>query len=349
MRQSLNVGVEVILREFLYVDTEKVRGMLAQLDGGIAEEARNTTKSDRRSEAGVKGFAGHYQGWGEENYTTKSLGDALFPTLEDALDSSSLIKDLSDNLQGAHFWTSDELRESTPPGTLVRVASPGSLFDARYVAASLAGFGATHSGLEGIGSVPTASPAAPPRPNKGRPAKAKAKADKSNEKVNQIEDAIPEFGPIKNEDGSQEIGPDFFRGLVKIARGLFMPGLHLNLYPTDSDTLSIGVRLQEGRHFLDGDPEILFARYGTGKQFWTVVGTIGHYANVDDRIAPAYGNITDGAGNVVRGRTAAFINSYMRFLGALGFADVPQWPGFNIVPLAVYRVIATSRSEVEAP
>ncbi|WP_433531136.1 DUF6414 family protein [Micromonospora sp. CA-263727] len=337
----------MILREFLYVDTEKVRGMLAQLDGGIAEEARNTTKSDRRTEAGVKGFAGHYQGWGEENYTTKSLGDLLFPTLEDALDSSDLIKDLSDHLQGEPFWTSDELRESTPPGTLVRISSPGSLFDARYVAASLAGFGATYSGLEGIGSVPAASPAVPSRPNKARPAR--TKGNKSHETTNQIEDTIPEFGPLRNDDGSLGIGPDFFRGLTKIARGLFTPGLHLNLYPTDSDTLSIGVRLQEGRHFLDGDPEILFARYGIGKQFWTVVGTIGHYANIDDRIAPSYGDITDGAGNVVRGRTAAFINSYMRFLGALGFADVPQWPGFNIVPLAVYRVIATSPTEVEAP
>ncbi|MFG1848303.1 DUF6414 family protein [Micromonospora carbonacea] len=338
----------MILREFLYVDTEKVRGMLAQLDGGIAEEARDTTKSDRRTEGGVKGFVGHYQGWGEESYTTKSFGDILFPNLEDALDSSGLITDLSDDLQDATFWTSDKLRGSIDPGTLVRVSSPGSLFDARYVAASLAGFGATYSGLEGIGSVPSASPTTSSRPNRGRPAK-QAKGDKPSEADKQIEDTIPEFAPFKNEDGSEGVGPEFFRGMVKIARGLFMPGLHLNLYPTDSDTLSIGVRLQEGRHFLDGDPEILFARYGTGKQFWTVVGTIGHYANTDERIAPSYGDITDGNGTVVRGRAAAFINSYMRFLGALGFSDVPQWPGFTIVPLAVYRVIATSHSEVEAP
>jgi hypothetical protein len=35
-----------VLREFLYVDTDKVRGMLAQLDGGIAEEERQTNKND---------------------------------------------------------------------------------------------------------------------------------------------------------------------------------------------------------------------------------------------------------------------------------------------------------------
>ncbi|SCL16897.1 hypothetical protein GA0074694_1812 [Micromonospora inyonensis] len=321
--------------------------MLAQLDGGIAEEARNTTKNDKRTEAGVKGFAGHYQGWGEENYTTKSLGDALFPTLEDALDSSGLIKDLSDQLQSAPFWTSTELRESTPPGTLVRIAAPGSLFDARYVAASLAGFASTHSGLEGIGAATATSSSPPARQGKGRPAR--AKGDKSPETINQLEDTIPDFNPMRNTDGSQGIGPEFFRGLVKIARGLFTPGLHLNLYPTDNDTHSIGVRLQEGRQFLDGDPEILFARYGTGNQNWTVVGTIGHYANAKDRVSPEYADITDGAGQVVRGRTAAFVNSYMRFLGALGFADVPQWPGFNVVPLAVYRIIASSASEVEAP
>jgi hypothetical protein len=38
--------VALVLREFLYVDTDKVRGMLAQLDGGIAEEERQTNKND---------------------------------------------------------------------------------------------------------------------------------------------------------------------------------------------------------------------------------------------------------------------------------------------------------------
>jgi hypothetical protein len=118
-----------------------------------------------------------------------------------------------------------------------------------------------------------------------------------------------------------------------------MPGLHLNLTPTDDERLGIGVRLQEGQQFLDSDVEIIFSRYGAGMQEWTVVGTIGYFADAADRIPPQNDGITDAEGNVVRGKTANYINSYLSFLGALGFADRLPYPGFSIVPLAVYRCI----------
>lgn len=149
----------MILREFLYVDTDKVRGMQAQLDGGIAEEERRTTKSDKRTEGGVKGVVSHYQGSGEEQYVHKSLGDALFPTLEESLDAEGLLFDISQELQVPSYWHSDALRGDHPPGTIVRITSMGSLFDARYVASAFAGFAATYAGLQGIGAVPSTEPA----------------------------------------------------------------------------------------------------------------------------------------------------------------------------------------------
>jgi hypothetical protein len=60
-------GSWMVLREFLYVDTDKVRSMLAQIEGGIAEEARETERRDKRTEAGVKGVGLHQQSWGSES------------------------------------------------------------------------------------------------------------------------------------------------------------------------------------------------------------------------------------------------------------------------------------------
>jgi hypothetical protein len=94
--------------------------------------------------------------------------------------------------------------------------------------------------------------------------------------VPNLEDVIADFPPMG--DGQDQLTPKFVRGIVKIARGLFAPGLHLNLVPTTSDRIIIGARLQEGRAYLDSDPDILFARYGLGFQEWTLVGSIGHYA-----------------------------------------------------------------------
>jgi hypothetical protein len=67
----------ISLREYLYVDTAAVRGVLAQMDSGIGES--ETKKSEKKTGGGVKGFAEHTQASGHDLTTTKSLGDALFP------------------------------------------------------------------------------------------------------------------------------------------------------------------------------------------------------------------------------------------------------------------------------
>ncbi|MFB4299714.1 hypothetical protein [Actinomadura sp. NTSP31] len=133
-------GKNMFLREFLYVDTEKVRSTLAQIEGGIEEEERNTTKKEKRSEGGVRGFVGHYQNWGDERYVNKSLGDALFPVLEETLEAHGLLTDVSDRLADSTSWGSEEFRETFPPGSLVRITSPGSLFDSRFIASAMAGW-----------------------------------------------------------------------------------------------------------------------------------------------------------------------------------------------------------------
>src|SRR5262249_25528640 len=153
-------------------------------------------------------------------------------------------------------------------------------------------------------------------------------------RTDQPEDLIPEFGPISQQNGP-DIDAKFLRAIVQVARGMFTPGLHLNLSPADSNKLIVGARLQEGRRFLDSETEILFARYGVGKQLWTLVGSIGHYAKPEDMLSPQNLTFIDGESRVIRAQFADYINSYMRFLGSLGFADTPQYPSFSVVPLAV--------------
>jgi hypothetical protein len=322
----------MVLREFLYVDTEKVRSMLAQMEGGIAEEARETERRDKRTEAGVKGVGLHQQSWGSEEYISKSFGDVIFPTLEDALTADGLLSDISEDVASEEIWTSGRLAAEHPAGSIVRVSAPGALFDARYVATVLAGISAAWTGIidleSGDQSTKPGSGKKPPRPQKQEVLS-----------VPNLEDIIPDFPPMG--DGPERLTAKSVRGMVKVARGLFAPGLHLNLVPTTSDRIIIGARLQEGRAYLDSDPDILFARYGLGFQEWTLVGSIGHYAESEPADDLPEASLTEGD-NLVRGRTAQYINAFMNFMGGKGFTDIPQFPGFSIVPFAVYRTIPKS-------
>lgn len=256
----------MILREFLYVDTDKVRGLLAQLDGGILEAEREATRSDKISGAGAGKFLHHEEVWGSERSVQKSLGDAMFPTLEEALEAQGILRDICRHLTNIDYWTPEQLHVEVPPGSIVRITAPGAIFDARYVAATFAGFATAYQGLQGLGAIPTMKVPGGKRPQQRK---------NSPQGIGpQLEDAIPQLGP--SETGFSD---ERMRAIIRIARGVFAPGLHMNLFPTEDERYSLGARLQEGRHFLDSDSDILFARYGVGLQEWTVVGTIGHYAS----------------------------------------------------------------------
>ncbi|MEU9056624.1 hypothetical protein AB0D37_40605 [Streptomyces sp. NPDC048384] len=324
----------MILREFLYVDTDKVRAMLAQLDGGIAEEERKTTRDGKRWTVGPRTVAQHFQETGSETYTQKSLGDALFPTLEDALEAEGLIVDISDEVANIDEWTSGSLKKRVLPGSLVRVTARGSLFDARYVAGIFSAFGAVNLGLEVI------SPSADSGTREARGARGKQQnrtspAKKTEAQRPQLEDEIPDFRIVGTSDES--VNGRYMRAIAQVTRGVFAPGLHINLSPVDSGEVLISSRLQEGRQYLDSETDILFARYGTEPQEWTLVGTVGSYGPTDVTIPDFDFYRPDGS--VMRGEFANYINAHMRHMGSMGFTDLPQYPGFSLIPFAVYRSI----------
>ena len=325
----------MLLREFLYVDTEKTRGLLAQITGGVEEQVQSTTRQSKNTELGIKSLAQHGVTWGSDEQTSKSLGDALFPLLEEALDANGLLTDISEELQSEDRWK--ELPTEYPPGSIIRLTAPASLFDARYLATSFAGLAATAQGLAHLGVIPTVSKggaqAGPPKKNQ------KAQGSNARPAVQQppaIEDAIPDFAV-------EGLAPDDLRAIVKVARGIFKPGLHMVSRPTPSLTHAVSARLQEGRSYLDSDPEILFARYGLAAQDWTIVGSVGHYSPEQAGL-PDYGTMADAAGNISRAGLTQVMNSFIQYFGRLGFVDLPQYPGFSLVPFAVYRTVGTSET-----
>ena len=239
--------------------------MLAQLEGGVAEESRRTEKGDKQSDIGVKGYLGHNRTWGTEEYLQKSLGDAWFPLLEEALESEQAIRDISDLLQDEEVWTSEEFRSEYPPGSIIRVSAPGFLFDAQYVARALGGFSTTYQGYtefaaESIAAALSAVRGSQPKPRKGaQGGRPSAKKSQASAVPQNLEDEISDFPPLESDGFS--LTPGFLRSLVKISRGMYRPGLHLTLMPTENDELTVNIRLQEGRQYLDSDVEILFSRY----------------------------------------------------------------------------------------
>ncbi|QKW11406.1 MULTISPECIES: hypothetical protein [unclassified Micromonospora] len=130
-----------MMRELIYVDTDKVRSLLAQRDGGITEDQKVTEKKQGTLSGGMRNVANREQVWGTEESTQRSLADAVFPMLEEALDSEGYLTDVSEELRSFDSDSFDDFKSAYPPGSFVRLTGPARFFDARYVAQAFAGVG----------------------------------------------------------------------------------------------------------------------------------------------------------------------------------------------------------------
>jgi hypothetical protein len=328
-----------VLREFIYVDTDKVRSLLAQLDGGVAEELKVTEKDQGNLTGGIKNVASREKAWGTEESVQRSLADAVFPSLEDALTIRGYLEDVSDELRDMNEASFKDFQERFPPGTFVRVTGPARLFDARYVARAFGGFTTAASGVLAL----QASEEIQRTPGKGKsklPPRQRSGSQATQH--DELESLIPDYDSSAS-SFSLGLDADQLRSMVKIARGMFYPGLHLAMSPSRHEGgPTITARLQEGRRFLDSESDVLFARYGVLEQDWTVVGTIGSYST-DPDFDFQIPEMTGDKG-IERPKVVAVINDLLMLLGAIGLADHPQHPGFSLVPFAVYRPILPAAS-----
>lgn len=320
------------LREYLYADIDRIRSLAGQLMEGIPEESRLTEKRAKQLSLGMKAIAGSTGDWSSEEYTNRSMADSLFGALEEILESDGWLNDLSDTLQSRDTDYSI-LPDEYPPGTIVRITCPGVIFDARFVARVFSGLAAASDALVTISKF--GNPVDEPNSGrtKPRPGQQKKRVGKDADapSPNSLESEIEDFDPAM-------LGVDaaVLRSMVKLSRGVFAPGIHLMLTPR-ADDMAITARLQEGRKYLESDPEVLFSRYGTARQTWTLVGSIGTYSEVAYADQVGAIKILEEGNTINRSKFAGLVNYFMQFIGHQGLADIPQYPGFSIVPLAVYR------------
>lgn len=335
-------GETAHLREFLYVDVDKTRALLAQLDEGIIEQVQVRDARRKVFGGGVKAFVEASEESVSEEATQKSMADAFFPVLESALESLGELRDISEEARDENNWSDDNLmRKAYPPGTIIRVTASGFFFDSRFFADSIANVVAVGVGLENTLNARPEQPAAPVPPRAKQPRPAGAGSGSRIAVAKEWPD-LPLEAQIPLDARPLGLSGEQMRGLIQVARGLYSPGLNLQLFPVANNDAMISCRLQEGRRYLDSERDVLFARYGVTLQEWTVVGYVGQFADSLGEF-PEY-NFMSGAG-IVRSRFTKFIHLFLQFLGTSGFADLAQQPSFSVVPLAVYRYLNPSKHD----
>ncbi|MET8798226.1 hypothetical protein ABZV91_17560 [Nocardia sp. NPDC004568] len=326
-----------VLREYLYVDLEKVNGFASQLYDGLPEANEESSKNTHRGQMGSRAVA--FIGKDKESniMERRLLADAMFPRIEDHLESEGYLEDISDVVEDPTAFESGKIRSEFPAGTIVRITAAGRIIDPRYFGRTMAGIATAITGLDLLAS--SGKNLGMKGKGAGRQQQPKRPAPNKPDQSQNLEDLIPDIGAnsVAAQLGLSNAGE--LRGMVKIMRGLYPEGVSMLLSPAGIEGPGISLRLQEGRQYLDAEPDVLFARYGLGVQEWTVIGTIGYHA--EKTTESNMENIFDG-GKLRRGVMTAGINEFLSSMGNIGFSEVAQEPGFSMVPIAVYRVIPKS-------
>lgn len=332
-----------ILRDYLYVDVDKVKSIAGQLESGVPEEARLTSRDAKRTVIGWKYVLSYNPESENENYVQRSMLDSLFPELEDALEQSWL-DDVSDLFHSNRPEAFDELRERCPEGSLFRVTADGYLFDVRYLArlfsnvsAAFGGFQEFEREVKRLAEGATQGTNRPGnRPSGGRGGQSGKKSDRTPVGEH-LEDSVEDF------TDQPPLSPAFLKSMIRTARGVFSPGLHL-LMSNDNvqSPLNISARLQDSMRYLDASPEVVAARFGVTAQRWTIVGTVGHYSMAPEQVglASAMAQVENEiSGDFNRSRFVRSVNSSINDMARSGMIELPQHPGMAAVPIAVYRAV----------
>lgn len=326
----------MFLREYVYVDTDRVAGIASQLYEGVPERATNVANRRKQLQADLKLVGGS---WGSEQGETveKSLGDALFKDVELDLESLGMLTDISGELAANDTW--DGLSHLLQPGRVIRLTAHGTLFHPAQISESLVGLATAAHGLVDVGAAgDDPEPVIPPKAKAGQPRKATVPNRSAATLPLLPEDALPAGDVIPFMGVRREL----FAGIIKVIRGTFREGLHLQLRPSGTDGPIVSSRLEMGRRFLDSTPEVLFSRYGLVEQEWTVVGVIGQLGR---QTPPTSDGIVNPDASINRAKIVDLVASLLH--GAAGLVDLPSGDGFSVVPFAVYRSLgALSNTEV---
>src|SRR5699024_7625216 len=133
----------------------------------------------------------------------------------------------SDIVADSESWES--MQDLLPPGKIVRITSPGSLTDSRFIASMLTGFAVTTRGLKNVGldiDGEAEQVQVPPNARKKQSSKPKTRGNLPGHDTS-LEGLIPDGNLLGS--GEDAVTGDLVRGIIQVMRGMYQPGVHLAL------------------------------------------------------------------------------------------------------------------------
>jgi hypothetical protein len=303
------------LRDLLYLDRQRVRQLLAQVDGGVLEKIveRATEGTRRRSGATLLKTVDLQRELTRDAFeeTTVSLEDALLDLLMSSLDELEWITYV-DGLDDPERWTSGEVHAQLTPGALLRLVGPTQILDPAFIKSVV---DRSMTAMETMALFAEGGLAAANRSKSDRTRLARVAATKL-------------MGGL-SPDAARQVGDVFvaFFGEGMVVR-------HLPCGEDDRSNAFVGP-LSDEPSYLSDTRSALFSKYGSAPSDWTLVAQV---ATVPDEMSPAGDEVDeDDEGALDRAHFEALAVNILRGLEDAGLTGAPAFPTITVTPIALYR------------
>lgn len=344
------------LKEFFYVDVDRSRSLLAQMQGGLIDSLTSETSSSLEGSAGASLFGiGGSGGYSKASthQESRSFQEMVFVAFEALADERGLVTNLGDDYKNPASWETGDVHSRLLEGQLVRMTCDVQILDAKLFVERLGRFDRMAEGILGVG--PQVSP------KNSTPAQRRQLATAMKSAM---------MGGLEPEQ-LQAMGGfvDAFVGDDIAFRALACGRDHLEL--------GFGGALLGRREYIQEERDSLFSRYGTFASSWTCLMQIAAIpqSKVDtnaDSIAHDAADAADAAEAAVQaveaveavegadidedaedsdgdGISRATMENLalelLQMMEKVGLTAGPRWPTVSVTPLAVYREVPTAQSE----
>jgi len=147
------------LREFLYVDLQRIRSYYAQQNRGIIDSVLSRETGVRQADVQARLLGIGASGGGSQERAreeSRSLQDLIYVIFEELFEEANLIRDIGNLSEGAGFWESGHLHDSLEEGSIIRYTGLLQILDPQFVKLRFEQFIRLVKGIAGaqIGKVP---------------------------------------------------------------------------------------------------------------------------------------------------------------------------------------------------
>jgi stalled ribosome alternative rescue factor ArfA len=309
------------VKEFLYVDVDRTRSLLAQLQGGLVESLTSESASTTEGAASASFFGiGGSGGYSREarHQESRSFQEMVFVAFEALADEQDLIANLGPEVRQVEAWDSGAVHRGLAAGQLVRITCDVQLLDGALFRQRLERFDKMVDGILALtGGVTPRNSTPKQRALMSSTAKAALMGGVSSVQLSAMSDFVEAF-----------VGESIsFRALACGA---------------DHLAHGFGGTLLGRAEYIQEERESLLSRYGTVASNWTCVMQVAAIPeeNVEGEDESEVVEEEDAAaGGIDRAGMESMVLSLLGLMENMGVMEGPRWPTISVTPLAIYRTI----------